>query len=387
MYCGNCGHLLDETEEISFCPFCGVPIDRLPEQPAPAAQDVPTLQVDREAPRPAPVAPFNRQTPRPVPSAQFDRQAAQQALPAKKKRKTLRTVLTALIAVLLLGAILMAVLLFLEISKTDEPASTGTASEETLLDGTVPEETVSKKTVPKETASEETAPVATTQAEEQTQPEKDPAEQFREAITLIDASSFPDFRGSGYVTTFVGDLTNDGEPEFLAVYVDLTEGSERVDLHLYRMADGKPVLADQLDEPFNAVVGGNGAVSVCVFYDANGLYLYRDFSSYGGSRWGGEYLRMTVADGKLVKDCHFSEYQNPRYDLMEMTESVSGETYDSAEELEAAMLEKGLTVHAHNMYVDMNGNPVEAPTDGHIFVLYHNKSFNESGETGYIQVF
>ena len=352
MYCGVCGHPLDETEQVPFCPSCGTPIDWQAVQPPPAAQDDPP-----EA-QPAPPQQADRRAARPAPAA-----------PKGGKNKTLRTVLTALIAVLAVGAVLMAVLIILELRQTDKAVSGGTAPEETVLDGAASGETVPGGA----------DPAAATQAGEQTLPGKDPAEQFREAVTLVDVSSFPDFSGSGYVATFVGDLSNDGTPEYIAVYFSFEDTTETVDVHLYQMADGEPVLADQMDEPITAAMGGNGTVSVCVFYDANGLYLFRSYAFFGGDRWGGEYIRFSVADGELVEDYHFTEHQFPRYNQLDLTDSVSGETYASEEEMDAVMQEKGFTSHIHNMEQDRE--------DGHIFTLYHNYNFNEGGDTGYIHVY
>lgn len=368
MYCTNCGKQIDESNgsDARFCEYCGAPFRKMnpereqlnggtaptltgrAEEPAGSATGIPTMTgMDRP--------PMDRLPDPPGAIPEGVNYAAPgnfgDASPAEengKDKKALIIALIVIIAALLLVCILLAIRYFGG-RKDADPVS-----------------------------GEEVSTV-----EEDAEKE----EAFRESLSLVDVSSFPQNSSSGYFETYCGDLSDDGEPEYVGFYGDFSEEQSSVDLRLYEMETDEPEETDRLEEPINTVVGGNGALSICVFCENGHLYVFRSFCAYGGSRWGNEYICFSVQDGELVEDYHFTEFEFPRYDQFTYEETVSGTTYASSDELQAAVEERGPAPHSHDMTVDENGNPTEAPTEGHIFILYHNRDFNEAGETGYIRLF
>ena len=206
-------------------------------------------------------------------------------------------------------------------------------------------------------------------------------EAFRSAIHITDVSAYPDCRTSGYIETYVGDLTGDSEPEYLAFYGDFAnEDAPTVDVHLYDFdaETNEAVLVYEIDEAFD-VKPRNGSLSLCIYVDDGDLCVRRSGYGNGGSMWFTRDLRFSVENDTLTPVYDFDEYVNNGVNnIYHFTENVSGETYSEPAEIQTAREARGVDDHTHGV------NDRSFFPENHILVLYRNSSFDEPGETGYL---
>lgn len=198
----------------------------------------------------------------------------------------------------------------------------------------------------------------------------------------------------GVFSAIVKDYDGDKSNEMITFSLKKdNNGYWTIALDSYKVNEEKVVHESQ-GEAISISGAGNYQLELCTVTDGNKIRLMKEGLNGGGSTYICQFVTYEVQNGSLVKvDEYFlSEYY--RYESYQYEETVSGETYASADEFFEAVADAGFEIDSHNhisgdspeydIHGDVDVYDAECFKGDHVFSLLDSSYLLGEERLGYL---